>query len=82
MVTTMDIKDALTLNPMPETVQDALRRMRIRHSTNTAYIVFHRHYVDGEPYDKISAEIMYPVKTCWHYASKMMRELKKEMEAK
>jgi hypothetical protein len=79
MVTTMDIKDALTLNPMPETVQDALRRIKIRHRTNTAYIVFHRHCIDGEPYNVISESMHYERETCRKYASRIMRELEREI---
>ncbi len=76
----MGIKDSLYKSPLPQTVQDAIRTIERKYNHNGAYVVFHRHWVDREPYYAIAESMHYTEGTCRNYASRMMKEVEREME--
>ena len=69
----MDIKQSLTLNPLPDDIQEALRRLHVLHPTQTRIMVLHR--IKGRSYGEIAAALHYQIDTCRHYDSWALRKL-------
>jgi DNA-directed RNA polymerase specialized sigma24 family protein len=76
----MDIRESLILNPLPDDVQEAIRRVRTRHNTNKAFEVFRLRFIEGRPYDAIAETRHYAIGTCRNYASRIMQEVEAEVE--